>query len=82
MSKKCVAYAIYHGRNIGVFTCWDKVQAYTNGFPDARFERFGSYEEAFISFKNKYKCIKAEIKAKNAKKAKFSRSSSNVAADK
>lgn len=81
MSKRCAAYAIYHGQNIGVFTCWEKVFEYVNGFPDARYKGFDSYEEARISFNNNYQDIKAGIKAKNAKKtkkAKYSNSSSNT----
>jgi viroplasmin and RNaseH domain-containing protein len=85
MSKKCVAYAIYHGQCVGVFTCWDKVFEYTNGFPDAKYKGFSSFEEALISFRQKYSDINAEMKAKKAKKAqkvKYSRSSSNVTTDK
>jgi viroplasmin and RNaseH domain-containing protein len=70
MTKRCAAFAIYHGQCVGVFTCWDKVKMYVNGFPDARYKGFNSYEEAHMSFKENYPAIKAEIKAKKALKEK------------
>lgn len=73
MSKRYAAYAIYHGQCVGVFTCWLKVEMYVMGFPDARYKGFNSFEEALLSFKEKYPIIKAEMKAKKAKKDKKSK---------
>ena len=44
MAKKY--YVIWSGKKTGVFTSWDEVKRYINGFPNAKYKSFLSKEEA------------------------------------
>ncbi|KAL6736919.1 hypothetical protein Aduo_007219 [Ancylostoma duodenale] len=39
-------YAVANGRNVGVYTTWDQCRAEVNGFPQARYKKFGTEREA------------------------------------
>ncbi|KAF5311802.1 hypothetical protein D9619_002783 [Psilocybe cf. subviscida] len=48
MSKKSKGgfYAVYKGRNAGVFRTWDECEAQIKGFPGARYKKFNTESEA------------------------------------
>ena len=60
-------YAVAKGREIGVFTSWDKCLEVTKGYPNAKFKRFKSNEDAieYIEAENtEEKLFKCEITLK------------------
>lgn len=64
MAKKY--YVIWSGKRTGVFTSWDEVKQYINGYPNAKYKSFLSQAEAMAAFKNP-DSVKPVEKKKKAK---------------
>ena len=63
MSKKKKYYVVWWGREIGIFTDWNKCKAQVEGFEGAKYKSFPSQEEAEHAFGRDYKDVIAESKA-------------------
>jgi len=50
MAKKSF-YTIWSGHQIGVVSTWEECKALTDGYSNAHFEGFLTYEEALAAFK-------------------------------
>lgn len=62
-------YAVAHGRKVGIFSDWLSCQGQVNGYPQARFKKFSTKNQA-MEFIEKYKIkgilfCKVIVKLKN-----------------
>ena len=51
MFNKKPLYAVAIGRSIGVFRNWDKTKSLVNRYPNARYKKFSTFQEANNYFK-------------------------------
>ena len=62
MAKKKKYYVVWWGRELGIFTDWNKCKAQVEGYEGAKYKSFATREEAEKAFKRDYKEVIEECK--------------------
>ncbi len=54
MAKRAAFYVVWEGHHPGIYTSWDEARKQVQGYPQAKYKRFDSREEAEAAFRGNY----------------------------